>query len=1163
MRAAREEAADSGDHTRCDVSRSAAPPAARGSAGRQTWLSLAVAAACLSGPHAIPAETDPAGARYDRPSLVTVPSTPAPPRVDGTLSPREWERASALTGFFDYSTGNVLSLGPVLFLTRDTASLYALVLVPLSANGQPNAHERRRDGPVHTDDSVEIYLRPAAGAVLQVVVNAIGTVADYRDGDIAWNAEVVTGVGRLPAADAPSAWSLPADDYWLVEVALPFSDLGDAPPEPGDVWSANIAANRSKPWAVLAPTIGKGYSQPDKFLHVRFEDERGPCVQCTSLGDVGSGRVRLNGLAFNPAEAPVTLRIDLDLRKKGSHLTADAYRNVVGVIQPVGTTVTLPSLARVPFSLDATVTDARINRMALAVTRLDTGTDLLSHTGPVRIRPPLTMHVRTVPSNRCAIVFLDATGLGKQAPGEEMTARIDVLDNNGRTLRTMEADVSAGRSEARIDCAAMPHGEYRCTATALRPNGDRLAECESEFSLPPPPKWLTDTVYDSYGEADRVPKPWTPVDCRNRTVSVWGREMTWEHGLLPSRVTSQGIDLLARPVRVALAVGGETHDLGLDSFTVKARSRKRVELSATGAAAGVVIQADMWVEYDGFLWIALTPRDTMPGRRVEALRVHVALPAARTTLYQTFSRPLTGWIGNDTIRLPWMARSKESIVNFYHWFGNEDRGLGFTFASLQHWSPKTGENVCTVRPGKEVTTYTINLVETPVSLSGRRYAFGLQATPIKPLPPDYHCMMGSTLQHASWKAWWLAPENIDMTLTWPHPQTRIMMGLNDPYHVDAKALRAEAQRSHDKGLAFVGVAACPQKISPLSDAFEAYQLEWQTLPESVLNWHGTPHYQNCGRSYTLRKWLFYGWAVENVQRFGLQGIYYDGWQTGQIACSNPHHGCGWTDESGKRRLTVPVLEGREFNQRMILFLEDHVGPTYAAPAAAPPRPGFPAYHYWIHSWTFVPSVMGFATEWLTGEFTGYPLKGTSTLKPAGTFGSCMGLGLLRSRGLSTNWGVPNMFLPLMWEHTKDHATDRQTLMAYAWFLPHGVPIADPKYMNQNTVLEITRVLLDFGARKAVFTPCWRPNPHVEVMNATDENVFAATWHHAGRKAVLLVVSNLDSQAERTARLRWRGFPDPAITNARSGQPVDIKDGALQSRLTPESFVLLQAGQQGG
>jgi len=57
---------------------------------------------------------------------------------------------------------------------------------------------------------------------------------------------------------------------------------------------------------------------------------------------------------------------------------------------------------------------------------------------------------------------------------------------------------------------------------------------------------------------------------------------------------------------------------------------------------------------------------------------------------------------------------------------------------------------------------------------------------------------------------------------------------------------------------------------------------------------------------------------------------------------------------------------------MCLFLEDNVKAPHFLADGAPPRPGFPQYHYWIHTWEFVPSVMGYATEWLTGEFTGWP-----------------------------------------------------------------------------------------------------------------------------------------------------------------------------------------------
>jgi len=703
--------------------------------------------------------------------------------------------------------------------------------------------------------------------------------------------------------------------------------------------------------------------------------------------------------------------------------------------------------------------------------------------------------------------------------------------------------------------------------TSLR--ADEAEGRNARPQAPAPPAWLASTLYDDYGKVDRVPKPWTPVEYAAQAVSVWGRTMRWgPESVLPGRIQSQGAELLRRPMQVVAALEGLEYPVPLHEFRVTDRQQSRVSLAATGTVKGLTVTAEMWVEYDGFLWVTLHLKDAVQGRKVEALRVVAPLDARQTTLYQTYCRPLAGWIGTEPIRMPWRTSPTEPYVNFYHWFGDEEKGLGFTYTTLEHWEPESEENFCTLVPRKKVTTYRINLVERPVSVDGRVYQFGVQATPIKPLPPDYHAMLAGTVHYQPWKAWLQIPENVDMVLVWPAPNGVTMQGLQDPYHINAPAMTDAAQYVHEKGVAFVGVASCPQKISPLNDEFEAYRLEWQNLPESILNWEDTPHYQNCGRSYTLRKWLFYGWAVENVQRFGLDGIYYDGWMAGTMACHNPLHGCGWVDEQGQRHLTVPVLEGREYNQRMLLFLEDHVRSPYVPPRAAPERKGFPRYHYWIHSWEFVPSVMGFATEWLTGEFAGWPLQGPGMLTPEGTYGKCLGLGLFRARCLSTNWGVPNLFDALMWEHTENHPTDRQTLMAYAWFLPHGVPIYGIEYMNQKTVVEITKILMAFETRKANFTPGWRENPYFEIERPISKEVLVATWDHrplsppleqgeAGGGKVLAVVSNLHVEQTQEITLRWKGRAEPKIENARTGESLSLRERRLKLELAPESFVLLR------
>lgn len=669
------------------------------------------------------------------------------------------------------------------------------------------------------------------------------------------------------------------------------------------------------------------------------------------------------------------------------------------------------------------------------------------------------------------------------------------------------------------------------------------------------PVWQTSTVYEHYGQLDRVPLPWTPVQVGDRTLSAWGRDCRWTtHSLLPTGVATQGVELLQRPMALIVTLDGKPRPVPLELFRVTERRAARVSFVAKGATDGFVFRLDGWIEYDGFLWLKLYAAEAPVGRRVEALRVEVALAPRHTTLYQAFDRRKAGWIGQQPIDFPWLADRTANVVDYYHWFGNEDRGLGFTYTSLQHWQPKSEDAIAVLTPGDKTTTYTINLVESPADLRGRSFLFGLQATPIKPLPPDYHSLLADTLYLEDWRACKQLADNMDMTLVWPL-DTGIMKGLNDPYGLDAARMAATVQQAHDAGLPIMTIAACPQKVSAQVPELAEFRSEWQVLPESVLDWDGQPQVQNCGKSLSLRKWLFHGWTTENVAKFGTDGIYFDGWQAGQIACQNPVHDCGWTDGQGKRHSTVPVLEGREFNQRMVLWLEDHCQAHLPSGRALPP--GFPRYRYWIHSWEFVPSVMGFATEWLTGEFAGWPLEGPAMLTPEGTYGKCVGLGLFRARCLSTNWGVPNLFDALMWEHERDHPVNRQTLMAYAWFLPHGVSPALVSYMNQRTVVEITRLLWGFGTRTARFVPGWRPNPWWAVEAPLQREVIVATWDHGPGQPVLAVVSNLDVAQEQTVTLRWKRPEAPTVTDARSGEAVEVSGGRVQVKLGPESFVLLR------
>ncbi len=1109
-------------------------------------------------------EFDPLKELYERDLVVmAAPAIPAPV-VDGKIAAGEWDCAAATTGFHSYSDGSMIPDGPILFAAYGDTDLYVLVVTPQDPSRPLSSRASSPDQvAVTNDDSIEFYVSPDGNNVFQFITNSAGVTADLKNDSLEWNGPFKVAAGESRSADLPAQWSLPEGRYWFAEMAIPYSSIAAKAPGSTSRWALNAVVNRNGPWSVLAEKSVKRFSEISTFPTLVFAGAGEPYVQLTSLGKFNFGEPAPGGRVFNPGASAASVGVQLDMRKEGSRTTEDAYRTIIGAIKSFSDKVTAPPHSSQPFRFENQATDTTIDRLAVHVAVLDDSgkpvRDLLLRHGKVTVLPPMVVTVGNVPPRKYAVLAADLTGLKGRKGLERVAINVAVHDAAGKEVLRQNSDGPIEVREMKLDWSALAPGEYSCAVRATSSRGEELATSAAKFTVPETPVWLKSTVYDDYGKLDRVPLPWRPVKLSGRTVDVWGRTVTWEKAsILPSSIKSLGVQLLSAPMKLTISAAGQEFSIPMSSFRVVSATKKRATIVAKGSAHGISVQADMFAEFDGFIWMTLSTKDKVKGRKVDAVRILTRMPTRETTLYQTFDRKLAGDIGQNPIRIAWQGLPNESIVNFYHWLGNEDRGLGFTYTSLEHWLPRTEDNFATIIPGKNDTTYSINLIEKPASLTGRKFTLGIQATPIKALPPDYHGMIGTTKMYQPWRLSNLRPELIDMQLVWPEPMSTIMLGLDNPYNVDEKQYLQQLKESHDQGISLLTVAACPQKISYHDKWMGEYDLEWKTLPASVLNWNGVATYQNCGRSLALRKWLFYGWAIENVKKFGTDGIYFDGWQSGQMGCSNPHHGCGWTDGDGKRHLTVPVLEGREFNQRMCLFLEDNVKAAHFLADGAPARPGFPRYHYWIHSWQFVPSVMGYATEWLTGEFTGWPQKGISTFDPNGSFAECLGLGLFRALGLSTHFGVTNMWLPMMWEDEENLTRDHQTLMALAWFLPHGVPIGGASYLNHETVIKVEDILLRFDHRRAVFTPGWRPNPFWKIESPIAREVMAATWNVKGKDRVLAVVSNLKQSSTHDVTLRWTGFSGAHFTNAMTGEDIPVKGEHVTLTLKPETFVLIAA-----
>jgi len=777
--------------------------------------------------------------------------------------------------------------------------------------------------------------------------------------------------------------------------------------------------------------------------------------------------------------------------------------------------------------------------------------------------------VGNVPSQKKFALNIDVQGfLNHGYPNNAMRALLEAVDGNAVVQASEIVSLPKAFNEGvMFDYSAAPLGAYTLRVKVYPEwwPGEYAMAYASFKHLGP--IWLGNTIGV---DPNRVLKPWTPLTWASQQVSAWGRTYTWDNtSLLPSSIISQGTELLASPVRIVATISSIDYTVPLDSFVFTKQTGARVEMTTTGSVAGVAFTANMHMDFDGFLWIKISTDEPAETIQFEKLRIEVLLDSDHAYNYQCFSQTYTGKIGASTISLPW-----EAIP--YHWFGTEELGLGFIYSSLQYWQPATESAFCKLYPNTPTGSthkYVMNLLESSAAADGRVYKFGIQATPIKPLPADWHSMMADN----AWPGYWQLSDqdtnNIDFEVLWGHTSGwgDLMLGLNDPEHWDVVGTTAAVTYQHDKGGALVGIATCPQKIQNTITNFDEHWLEWRREPyaEGKITWDGIDCWADCPASTALVDYLVYYWQ-QNMVNFNLDGLYFDGFLGAHGACKNPYHGCGWVDGSGVRHETLPVLAIREAMKRVAIMLEDTVDSNYLPCDECDPRVGFPKYELWVHGWSFSPALTGFATSWLTGEFawgiSSYMYLGI----PPGGYSEWLGknanapaFDVFRTRCISTNFGVPQIMAHnTLVEHGPAQCLERQTKMALAWELPHGTGNGWIKQLNQRYCKKVYEVTRWFGRRHAEFTPAWHEydNAYLEWASTEAEEDVFGTWARDDGK-VLAVVSNLRSFNDPcnavTVSLKWKGPEKPVVIEAieRIEIPVD-GNNVFTLHIEPETFKML-------
>ena len=204
-----------------------------------------------------------------KPKKTVCPKITIPPKIDGRLNDGCWKEMAILKDFVFHKDGEPASEQTIGHLGYDDKNLYiAFKCLDLQVENIV-AYEKEHDGRVWEDDAIEIFLdtNHDKNSYYHLITNSIGTQFNQLRNtakrittpkDEKWNAnwEIKTSV---------------EENYWAVEIAIPFKELGIKSPKSGEVWGVNFARSyRGRECSQWSCTFG-GNHTPKRFGNVRFE----------------------------------------------------------------------------------------------------------------------------------------------------------------------------------------------------------------------------------------------------------------------------------------------------------------------------------------------------------------------------------------------------------------------------------------------------------------------------------------------------------------------------------------------------------------------------------------------------------------------------------------------------------------------------------------------------------------------------------------------------------------------------------------------------------------------------------------------------------------------------------------------------------------------------
>lgn len=620
-----------------------------------------------------------------------------------------------------------------------------------------------------------------------------------------------------------------------------------------------------------------------------------------------------------------------------------------------------------------------------------------------------------------------------------------------------------GQATATVAFPSHEPGSYDLVARVMN-GGQQAFEIRKGLVIP-----KTDWLGNKLGLEDKVLPPWTPLTATGTDISVWGRRYSFRNSQLPVQVSSAGDELLSRPITWRMTSGGKTADWAEQKVSLKPPSQTKAEMDATGVAqlkgATARFNTTIKAEYDGLVVFETTcaGADKLP---LEGLSLEIPVKADHALYRHRYGPnwiPTSGFVpeGKGVVdKTKWVP---------FAWLGDNDRGLFAFTEDDRAWPNSKSENAIEIaREGNEIILRFNVLAAGQKLPADWKFVWGLQATPVKPLPK-------------AWRKWRMtgnAPmAKNNVRIVWPEAKAKdSLSAFGWPEAKDPQAFAGAIKKLHDAKLLAVPYL-CLTYVTEQTPEWQFFKKLWAMGPVD-------PSIPDAGWSHTFAMvspngkgyadFIMYK-TKQFLEQYSIDGTYHD--QTHPYMAAAPQAGVGY-ERDGQTHMGTPILGYRELYRR-----------NYAIVKALA-RPTFTQAH--MSGKVTIP-VLAYEDSYLDGEHFRGVVKDS--------YLDVMTLDSFRCEYMGRQWGIMPFFLPEFDAENAAKVEPTRGLMGL--LMIHDTNIW-PIWCNTKVVDEAFKALDEFGWIDAEFIPYFDKQPPA---STSLKDLYISGYKRPDGN-VLLVIANL-------------------------------------------------------